>query len=172
MKRYRFLPVMLTFWPYLILLLPLLSLIFPTNSKLAGGYMQIYSLATIPAVYLSNILLVCFWKNPDPAEFEKWNLRLKLAHIPFYLMGFVFGFAVMLLAPGIAVLEWILMMTTSAYGIRAALQAGKQGKLSRLEMILLIIGHCSFVADVICAWILHKKITGQSAIRTKAISRI
>lgn len=158
MKKIRFLPVLLMFWPYLILTVPLFISLFPTASTFIMWYMRIYSLVTIPLVCLGNLFLVCFGKSVTPAELAEWNLRLKLAHIPFYLMGFAFGFAAMIFAPAIALLEWGLMMTTSGYGIRASLQAGKQQLLSVMEAALLILGHCFFVTDVICAILLKKKL--------------
>ena len=158
MRKYCFLPKILMIWPYLVLLVPLFIFLFPDNGPVIMWYMRIYSMVTIPAVYLSNVAVICFLKNADPDELAVWNLRLKLVHIPFYLLGLSFSFAVMIFAPAIYILEWILMMTTSAYGIRATIQAGKLKRLTNVETGLLILGHCFFVTDVLCAGTLRKKL--------------
>lgn len=100
-----------------------------------------------------------------------WDMLLKLVHIPFYAGVFVIGvvlfFAMVVpvltfISPIIiiilAAIDYFLMLTSSMYGISAAIKAAKKGILSRLSAGLYSIFHCMFVADLVSAVLLHGKI--------------
>jgi len=89
---------------------------------------------------------------------------IKLVHIPFYGLVFLFGMMTVAAPPmtiGLFLLDGLLMLTSSSYGIAAALRAWRQGELHPLVALLLIAGHCIFVVDVISSRILLWFIEGE-----------
>lgn len=82
---------------------------------------------------------------------------MKLSHIPFYLAVFVFGMSVMVAIPLLFVIDAALMVTTSAYGIKAAIRVHQENRLSLEHTVLLALGHLLFVSDVTCAIITYTR---------------
>ena len=114
-------------------------------------------------VWVLVTLVVCaltVWYAVTKHENAPWQGRLiKLVHIPFYGMVFLLGMMTVAAPPmmiGLFLLDGLLMLTSSSYGIAAALRAWRQGELHPLGAALLIAGHCIFVLDVVCSGILYK----------------
>ena len=106
----------------------------------------------------------------DDYHLAFWNMLVKLIHIPFYVGVFVFGIMLLLAAvvPGLIfitpvivliliVASYLLMITTSTYGINAIIRAKKKGTVSTGFVIVNIILHVFFVTDVISAIIVFVK---------------
>lgn len=143
---------LMMFWPY--------SLI-PTGFLMAQ--LPIGAALCCLGVWVLLTLVVCgltVWHAVTKRENAPRQGRLvKLVHIPFYVMTFLLGMltiAAPVLIIGLFLLDGLLMLTSSSYGIAAALRAWQQGELHPLGAALLIAGHCIFVLDVVSSGILCK----------------
>ena len=163
MKYAKILPISLIFCPYLVFLMPLLIYLFPDSGILITWYMRIYAMVIL-FVYIGNIILASILKGKTTStELATWNIRVKLAHIPFYLVGFILGFAVMVYAVVVVFLELILMLVTSTYGISALVRARNEGKISKVFAWLNGICHLFFVLDVVSAVIVYQRLKAARA---------
>jgi len=168
MKKLRkILPVILMIWPYLFLIGLWVACDLGDNGL--SWFTGLSMLGTI-AVYGLNI--VNAFRGFDKEEGEKlafYDMLIKLIHIPFYILIFVFGmvlvavmvvpvfvmltpFLILMLAIG----DFFLMITSSMYGISAALRLGKAGEISKTASVVHFILHFFFVADVISAIVLYR----------------
>lgn len=137
-------------WPY--------SLI-PTGFLMAQ--LAIEAALCCLGVWVLLTLVVCgltVWYAVTKQENAPRQGRLiKLVHIPFYGMAFLLGMMTVAAPPmmiGLFLLDVLLMLTSSSYGIAAALRAWRREELHPLAALLLIAGHCIFVVDVVCSRIL------------------
>lgn len=84
-----------------------------------------------------------------------WCMLLKICNIPLFLMIFATSlllFVMMIpLLPILAFFDWLLVLSTSMYGISGLLQCGKEKKLTRKDILLHIVLQCIFCADVCSA---------------------
>lgn len=151
-KRIAWQTWLMMFWPY--------SLI-PTGFLMAQ--LPIGAALCCLGVWVLLTLVVCgltVWHAVTKRENAPRQGRLvKLVHIPFYVMTFLLGMltiAAPVLIIGLFLLDGLLMLTSSSYGIAAALRAWQQGELHPLGAALLIAGHCIFVLDVVSSGILCK----------------
>lgn len=151
MKATHLIPITLLIWPYMVI--PLFLDIFDSTS--GSIYFIVYALSTV-VVYLLNIVHACLLSDVHQLAF--WNMVLKLAHIPFFLAVFFFGIGIMVAIPLLFVIDAALMVTTSAYGIKAGICAHKQHHLSLEHTVLLSLGHLLFVTDVICSIITYTRL--------------
>lgn len=151
-KRIAWQTWLMMFWPY--------SLI-PTGFLMAQ--LSVEAALCCLGVWVLLTLIVCgltVWYAVAKKENAPRQGRLiKLVHIPFYGMVFLLGMMTVAAPPmmiGLFLLDGLLMLTSSSYGIAAALRAWRQGELHPLAALLLIAGHCIFVLDVVCSGILCK----------------
>lgn len=168
MKKY--LPFILMAWPYLLFAS---SVMFPDGF---GGIIDIvlvlaYIILTIP-VYVLNIRNALTYSGNEAAlKLAFYDMMIKLIHIPFYLCVVVIGLlcimamvvpAFVFVSPTIVMMlfliDWFLMLTSSMYGISAAMKSSEEGLISKKAALLYGIFHCLFVTDVISAVILYWKI--------------
>lgn len=163
MKYAKILPISLIICPYLVFLMPLLIYLFPDSGILITWYMRIYAMIVL-IVYIGNVLLACILKGETAgAELAAWNLRVKLSLIPFYIVGFVLSFSVMIYAVVVAFLELILVLVTSSHGISALIRARKAGKISTGFALLNGICHLFFILDVASAVIVYRRLKAERA---------
>ena len=82
-----------------------------------------------------------------------WNMLLKICNIPIFLFIFSIGlFLFVVIIPLIPILflfDLFLMLSTSMYGINGIIQCGKEKCLSKKEVIVNIVLHFIFCADVL-----------------------
>lgn len=167
MKQFlkRFFPIILALWPYLFFLLAYLF------ADADASWLIAYMLFTV-AVYICNIIYA--WQYKDEKEISHlafWNMLIKLIHIPFYLFIFCLGILSVLIAvvpafifltPFLVILLFLidvcLMITSSMYGISALSRAAKQNKLSKAFLIVNMILHLFFLADIISSIIVFVKL--------------
>ena len=164
MKKIRkIFPVLLMIWPYLFILLTILP---GEQPKIQEFLLTAYLPLTV-VVYGLNIWNACTY----PSEESECKLAFyDMAHIPFYIGVFVIGIclvfamvvpALLFISPililFLAVIDFFLMLTSSVYGINAAVKLSKKGILSKETTLLFIILHLIFVADVISAVCLCQK---------------
>lgn len=167
MKKY--LPLILMVWPYLF------AVFFILPDGLSENiYMFLlfaYIILTV-LVYILNIGNAFTYNGNEAArKLAFYDMVIKLFHIPFYLCVFVVGIvcivamvvpAFVLVSPLIImmlfVIDCFLMLTSSMYGLSAAIKSSRQGMISKKAALLHGIFHCIFVADIISAIILYRKI--------------
>ena len=154
----RFFPALLAVWPYGLLAVAL----FEEDS--AGSVVFFWVYCALTAALLLFQILYCCLHRASERTFAFWNLTVKLCHIPFYLAAFALGVlmtmamvvpALLFVSPMVNLLllavDAALMLTSSAYGIRAAVSGVREGRLSIGRAVLLGVLHLFFVFDVIGA---------------------
>ena len=160
-KKKKVLPVLLMIWPYLPILL-----IFVEDPS---GILPFVFDGLAVLVYILNIINAFTYKSANQAkELAHYDMVIKLVHIPFYLMIFVFGVLMLatMLVPALtgvapiviimlAIVDALLMVTSSMYGVSAALKGVRSGQISGGKAVLLTVMHFIFALDVISAIILH-----------------
>ena len=159
----KLLPIILMLWPYMVVVLGKVE-----NEKLSSLLTGAYILLTI-VVYVANI--VNAFQCKDPRSLAIFNAVIKIAHIPFFLAIFVLGIgflfasvvpAMILVTPFLMVILFIvdvlLMLTSSMYGINAIRRAYSAGQISGTFAIVNGILHFFFVADTISAIIVLCKV--------------
>ncbi len=168
MKSRKWLPILLTVWPYFVL--GLLWIIGNQGENVLGPVITLLCVATA-VIYVLNIVHASRHKNKDIRGLALAGMLIKLVHIPFYLIIFMLGvmaLAVMVvpvfvfISPVIviilAIIDFFLMLTSSAYGINALVGAQKQGIISKRFMIIHILMHLCFILDIISAIIVYIKL--------------
>lgn len=165
MKK-RILPILLAIWPYLFFLFPLL----PNPESTASAFALTYCALTA-VVYLTNICFVFRSRALSIRELARWNLIIKVCHIPFFILVMLVGAllalavvapAVLMMAvmviPVLVLVDVLLMLTSSCYGFRALRRAEAEGLIPRSFALRHTAAHCFFVADVISAFLVWKKL--------------
>lgn len=81
-----------------------------------------------------------------------WSMLLKICNIPIFLFIFSIGlFLFVVIIPFIPILflfDLFLLLSTSMYGINGIIQCGKEKCLSKKAVIINIVLHFIFCADV------------------------
>lgn len=157
-KKFSLFPLLVLVWPYL----PFTLLIWKEN--VPENFSSAYSVLSI-VLFIANILYARSQK--DCRMLAKWNMILKLAQIPWFVLVFLVGIGSLglaihpvLAAVGIMtililfVMDYIQVFTTSRYGIHAILLAQRRGMPRFVGWVLRIMHHL-FVFDVAAAVILY-----------------
>ena len=145
--------ILLIFWPYLFFLLIYLS----AKLNLQGWILGLYFILTI-IVNIINIIYSCKEKPDNYKKLIVNELFIKLFHIPYYLLTFIIGIALLASAivPAllfitptitiiIGIINYILMITSSSYGINALIRLKKSKKITNTFFIINSIMHLIFV---------------------------
>lgn len=157
--KWKYLPPMLLIILSYLVISPFLGMYIFTHDFGMLLFEHIFNPALI--VFLAVLILNPFWALLTPwesAELARWNLLLKVLLIPFYVFTFVFGIGVPLAIVFLFLIDAILMVTTSTYGLRATVQAKKEGRISKAMCIILFLCHFFFIADVGAAFVLKQRI--------------
>ena len=167
MKKYLA-PLTLALCPYLFLPLGLI----PESLT----YVFMLPLSFVLLAVQIRIIWINFrypWKTDEltPVELAKWELIIKLAHLPYYLAVFAiclmlliaiavpaFMMAVLFYVPWAVITDVILMLTSSCYGFSAIRRAKSAGSLEPGAALRHTVAHCIVVADVISAFLLWRKL--------------
>jgi hypothetical protein len=164
-KSEKILPVILMVWPYVFSIF----LFLPDKTGEAHiNFLIAYTIATL-FVYGLNIWNA-FSFHGSEQQLSFYGMLIKLAHIPFYVIGFALGALLLLsmvvpaflfLSPiflvVLAAVEFFLMLASSMYGISASVRMAKKGYLKKKSAVIYIVLHVIFVTDVISAVSLYKK---------------
>ena len=82
-----------------------------------------------------------------------WSMLLKICNIPIFLFIFAVGlflFVVIIpLIPLLVLFDLFLLLSTSMYGINGIIQCGKEKCLSKKVVMINVVLHFIFCADVI-----------------------
>ena len=103
-----------------------------------------------PIILVGNVYCACFmaWETMALVRINFW---LKLLLIPVYLFVFVFAIRVPLVIVIPLLFGALLLLTSSAYGLRALVRGNKEKQIERGPFVGLLLGHLCFVTDVIAA---------------------
>ena len=151
-------PILLIAVPWLIMLPILCQSLVPYET---GGFLNSFillpALVCFPVLLILNLFcaLLVRW---DTAELALWNYRIKLYLIPFYLFTVIFCIGVPLGILFLVPIDALLMVSTSTYGLRALIRARKEQQFGKGMFLILFLCHFCFVADVIAAFALHRKL--------------
>lgn len=165
MKVRKIFPLLLIVFPYL-LISPILFSIFhisiPVEWISKGTEMVFRHMipwgVVVYLLVLTTCLLYAVFTKASPKGLAFWNMVVKLCHIPFYIFIFIFGIGVMIAIPFLWLIDLILMLTSSSFGISALVHAKCEGKISNTFMAVNNLCHFVFVADVISAVVAHWKL--------------
>lgn len=170
MKKYLA-PLSLALCPYGFLLLALIPDAWIENLPMAV-FFGLLALQLVIVVY--NIRFVLKTAALTPVVLAKWELLIKLGHLPYYLAVFAiclilliaiavpaFMMAVLFFVPWAVITDVILMLTSSCYGFSAIRRAKSAGSLEPGAALRHTVAHCIFVADVISAFLLWRKLKKQ-----------
>ena len=93
-----------------------------------------------------------------PERSAVWGLAVKLIHIPFYLLVFFLFLILPLGAVFFFVFDAMTLISGCGFGIAAILRSRKEGRISTGWAVAQLLLHCCFVADIISAFLLRKKL--------------
>lgn len=163
----RISPVILMIWPYTFVA----YLFCPDNGDSILWPIIAYILATVLVYGVNIVNALMFPRKTKASESALFGMLLKIVHIPFYVIVFLFGmmsFGILAIMPGniitapfmvliLFIIDIALMATTSIYSLSAILKMVLAKKM-RISTAL-ILGFLSFIfiTDVICSVIIFVK---------------
>ena len=158
MKVNKLFPLILILFPY-FLISPIVLYHFDSTLllNLFGDKFMVTVLGVFVVVFGSSLLYPLFTKA-DPRELAFWNMIVKLCHIPFYIFIFILGIGVMIAIPLLFIIDAIILILSSAYGISALVRAAHREQIGTGFLAVNLTGHLFFVADVICSVIVWRKL--------------
>jgi len=155
----RVLPILAALAPYLMVCVMLCVIRFTPERLQSVSPLHFFCLILLLGPILGFVCLVSGLRSASPALVAKWNLFVKLAHIPFYILIFLLtALALPLFAPFFFLLDAAVLFLSSGFGIAAALRARNEGHIATGWAVLHILLHCFFVLDVISAFLIYKKL--------------
>lgn len=129
----------------------------------------------IPNMIYAFVLLI---RREAASVLLFWDMLLKLCNIPIYIVLFSFG-STMAIFPGgivisflIAVIDYILLLPSTIYGVCGLLQARRENKITTKAAVVNIVIHFFFCTDVFSAIVMYCKVKrkNKSLIRIMPIS--
>ena len=155
--KYKIMPLLSLIIPYLLFPILFVLRFFPDLGETVVFGVPII-LWTILLLLPLTLLYLWFTRKRLPVQNSVyWNFVLKLGLIPFSLLFFLLCIFLPLIVPVVLVFDVVLMLTSSAYGIRSMHHLWRTGKISTKFFLFNCILHLMFVADVISAVILYSK---------------
>lgn len=161
-------PILTMIWPYLST-----ALLFMVGASEDIVFVWfIYNFAMLITTIVGAVILR---KSEDfnGKDILKWNRRVKLSHIPYHIiMAFMaaicYVFASIpeweLVIDGpqivlmISIMDYILMLTTSAYAFGGLKKAKLEGKIGKWENIVYALLSCVFCLDVFASIFAYRKL--------------
>lgn len=169
MKKH-FLTKLLLIAPYLyVLTVVLLTKQKIITSKELQNYFIILGcfvvIVFIPNMIYAFILLI---RREAASVLLFWDMLLKLCNIPIYIVLFLVGFPIFFFPAGfiisffIAVIDYILLLPSTMYGVCGIIQARRENKITTKSAVVNIILHFFFCTDVFSAVIMYCKVKQKS----------
>lgn len=157
-NKWIFPAIILMIWPYLFFL----CFLFPSKAENElKVFLYTYTVMTA-AVYAANILYACLSRKHSVENLAFWDLVIKAVHIPFYLIVFAIGIfsMLMMVVPAfslvspmivamLSIIDYLLLITSSAYGINALWKAKREKTVTQKYAVLHTILHLFFITDII-----------------------
>jgi hypothetical protein len=152
------LPISLLVIPWL-LILPFFGMLIFTHEFVMSLFQYIYNpvLVLFPAVLILNLGCALFGRL-DSGTLILWNLRIKLWLIPVYLFILFFAIFIPIAIPFLFLFDALLLLVSSCYGLRALVRARKAEQIGKGKFLILFLCHFCFVADVVAAYVLQRKL--------------
>lgn len=145
MKRISWQAGLLMAWPYGLFLA--LWLEKKMTADAAHICLAVWTLGTLVVCGLNVARAIRL-----PADADLQGLAVKLALVPFYVIVFGLGLA-SLAEPGrvlmLFLLDGLLLLTSSAYGLIGTLRAYRSARLTLPWALMIASGHMLFVLDVV-----------------------
>ena len=152
-------------WPVLLMIWPYILGFWGDLEEVVGTEMAEVYLFFSVVVYVFNIINAFLYKGENAAyELARFNMIMKIVHVPYYLLVFVIGGlflgasvvpAFVLITPimliPLFVTDVLLLVTSSMYGLNAIRRARKSGFISRKVAFKNLVMHFIFVLDVVSA---------------------
>ena len=157
MKK-RILPILAGLWPYLTFGLYLLACYGASQDFDAATIVMLCILCLSPALGLVCLVLGLTIPGCSAEALTRQNLRIKLTHIPFYILIFLGFWVIPVALPVFFLFDAMALIVSSGFGIAAVFRARKEKCITTGYAIALGIAHCFFVTDVISAFLLTRKI--------------
>lgn len=120
-------------------------------------------LGMLIVVFIPNMIYAFILprKGWEQRQMFFWNMILKICNVPIYILVFVFGllmcitiFGLMLL-PFLFIFDFLLLLSSSMYGISGLRLAGKEGTWPKTVIVINGICQFVFVADLASAVYLY-----------------
>ena len=111
---------------------------------------------SFPIILIGNVYCACFtvWET---AALVRVNFWLKLLLIPAYLLVLIYAIRTPLIMVVPLFFGGLLVLTSSAYGLRALVQAKREKRIAGSPYVGLLLTHLCLVTDVIAAVKLHQR---------------
>ena len=160
MKKH-ILPILAGLWPYLLFAVFLYIRLAHTEPPAPVSLIPVICVGCIllfaPVLFLICLLWGVKAQTPSTALLAKWNLTVKLAHIPYYLAIFFLFLVLPVFAAFFFIFDVMALVAGNGFGIAAILRLRREEMLSARETVLHVISHCFFVSDVISAFLIYRK---------------
>lgn len=173
-------PILLCFCPY-ILLVTLLVSISRIDEETAVDSVIGIPVIILGIIFLLNVInaIVMCRQQESPRTVAFWNLIIKLVHIPFYgiifTVGIISGLLGLIPVPfmifigmGIVIclviMDYMVLLSSTVYGIAAVWGGRKHDILSKKEAIGYIVMHFIFCLDVVAAVLIYVKTRRATAV--------
>lgn len=172
-------PFLLAAWPYIFYALcwPLEWLLSELPQQDTAAEDLILTVASavfgvsLLALLIGNVVYALRCKSLTADELARWDFIIKLCHIPVYVLLFLFSLLMLIaiaapavlmmtfvMIPTIFLFDLALMLISSCYGFRALRMAKQEGLVDKKWARRHTIAHCFFVADVISAFLIWRKL--------------
>lgn len=165
MARFRkIFPIILMIWPYVFFVHEYFEY------KNAHNFFTLYVILTI-VVYVLNIVNALTYPKDKVNDLAFYDMLIKFVHIPFFLL--IFGIGLLLLfamvVPALiffsplmimilAIIDYLLMITSSMYGISAVVKLEQSGRLEKGKGLIYLVLHLAFVVDFLSAVSLYRRV--------------
>lgn len=135
-------------------------------------------------VYVLNIVNALTYPKDKVNDLAFYDMLIKFVHIPFFLL--IFGTGLLLLfvmvVPALiffsplmimilAIINYLLMITSSMYGISAVVRLEQSGRLEKGKGLIYLVLHLAFVVDFLSAVSLYRRGFGESENKCLHIAR-
>ena len=157
MKK-RILPILTGLWPYLTFGIYLLACFGGSQDFSVASIVMLSVLCLSPALGLICLVLGLTRTGNSAEALTRQNLHIKLTHMPFYILIFLAFLVSPVALPVFFLFDAMALIVSSGFGIAAILRARKEGLLTTVRTIGHIIAHCFFIADLISAFLVWKRL--------------
>lgn len=162
-RKKRVLPILLIIIPYVCIISYVAGAVIAIiNETMVTGIFEVavfIPLGALIVIGIANaVYAILMVRHGTPShELLFWDMLLKLCHIPFYVLIFIFGVVMVLVPMGFLTafllipLDYSILLSSSVYGICGLVQARRENRLSERAAVVNGVLHFLFCADVVSA---------------------
>jgi len=157
--------ILLLIWPYIFFAIVYVA----EEVDISGWIFALYFVLAI-AINIVNIVYSCTREANSYKKIALNGMVIKIFHIPYYLFTFIIGLVLVLsavvpalifftpvMAIILAIINYVMMITSSSYGINSLIRLKAKGKITNTFFVVNIIMHLIFVLDFISSIIVYAK---------------